>query len=155
MNSFWDSSALVKRYVIEIGSLWVRSSIPGIPRGALFIAKITGPEVIAALARKQRMGELSAADYQQAVTDFTHDFQHAYTRIELTDHITTQAMALSQRHVLRGYDAVQLASALYVDTALKQSRQPAVAFISADDALCNATQAEGLVTDNPNDHENE
>jgi predicted nucleic acid-binding protein len=152
MSYFFDSSALVKRYAQEVGSAWVCSLISGIPRGAIFIAKITGPEVIAALARKQRMGEISVADYQQAVADFTHDFHHSYTQIELTDYITIQAMVLPQRRVLRGYDAVQLASAFWIDTVLKQSGQPVLTFISADNALCNAAQAEGLVTDNPNNH---
>ena len=152
MNSFWDSSALVKRYVEEVGSPWVRSVIQGIPHGALFIVKITGTEVIAALARKERMREISAADYQRAVADFAYDFQHAYTPIELTNLITIQAMALPQRYVLRGYDAVQLASALYIDAVLKHARQPALTFISADVALCNAARAEGLATDNPNNY---
>ena len=119
----------------------------------MFIAKITGPEVVAALARKQRMSEISVADYQQAAADFTHDFQHVYTQVELTDHITKEAMLLPQRRVLRGYDAVQLASALWLDTVLKQSEQPVLTFISADNALCNAARTEGLAIDNPNNHQ--
>jgi len=153
MSYFLDSSALVKRYVREVGSAWVRSLISGLPRGALFIAKITGPEVIAALARKQRMDEISVADYQQAVADLPHDFQHAYTQIELTNRITRQAMVLPQRYVLKGYDSVQLASALRVDTVLKQLGQPVFTFISADDALCDVARVEGLATDNPNNHQ--
>lgn len=55
-----DSSALVKRYADETGSLWVRSLTDPEAGHNIFTAHITGIEVVAAMARKTRMGELTA-----------------------------------------------------------------------------------------------
>lgn len=56
------------------------------------------------------------------------------------------------RHPLRAYDAVQLASALRASRALQAARLPPLLFLSADDRLTAAATHEGLATDNPNAH---
>lgn len=48
---FFDSSALVKCYVNEVGSAWVESLINSNPPNDIAIAQITGVEVVAALSR--------------------------------------------------------------------------------------------------------
>ena len=53
---FFDSSALVKRYVAEIGSTWIESLIDPQTGNRLIIARITWVEVLSALARLQREG---------------------------------------------------------------------------------------------------
>jgi len=53
---YCDSSALVKRYANETGSLWVRSLTDPQAGNDIFIAHITGIEVVAAIARKTPYG---------------------------------------------------------------------------------------------------
>ena len=65
---FLDASALVKRYVTEMGTPWVTGLLDPAARNRLYIARITGAEVTAALTRKERGGHLSAADTAAAVT---------------------------------------------------------------------------------------
>jgi hypothetical protein len=53
---------------------------------------------------------------------------------------------------LRGYDAIQLATALEVNDSLTAAGLPSLNFISADIDLITAANREGLPTDNPNLH---
>lgn len=57
---------------------------------------------------------------------------------------------LTQRHRLRGYDAVQLAAALLANQPLIAAGLPALTFIAADEDLIAAARAEGLPAENPN-----
>jgi predicted nucleic acid-binding protein len=51
---FFDSSAIVKRYVKEEGSAWVISTSDRASGAHVYLASITGVEVVAALARKRK-----------------------------------------------------------------------------------------------------
>jgi len=59
---------------------------------------------------------------------------------------------LLERHPLRAYDAVHLATALRIHRWLVAAGQVGLAFLSADDRLNTAAAAEGLAVDNPNQH---
>jgi predicted nucleic acid-binding protein len=61
-------------------------------------------------------------------------------------------MRLAETHALRGYDALQLASALEVNAGLVGRSLPPLTFISADRELNNVASAEGLGVDDPNLH---
>jgi len=66
--------------------------------------------------------------------------------------IVDLACELLERHPLRGYDAMHLATALVVQQSLQRRSLPTLVFISADDSLNAAASAEDLAVDNPNDH---
>ena len=68
------------------------------------------------------------------------------------DVIIRTAIHLAQTHVLRGYDAVQLSSAITLNDKLSKLGLPPFIFISADNNLNSAAQTEGLTVDNPNIH---
>jgi predicted nucleic acid-binding protein len=55
-DDFFDTSALVKRHVNEIGSPWVRSLIRAKATHRIYIARITAVEVFAAITRRQHNG---------------------------------------------------------------------------------------------------
>ena len=54
----FDSSAVVKRYVRETGMAWVLSVLDPGAGHALYVARITGVEVVSALTRQARSGAL-------------------------------------------------------------------------------------------------
>jgi uncharacterized protein len=81
---FFDSSALVKRYVIESGTPWVSSLCDPAAGHTLYIVRITGAEVIAALARCTRTGSLTQGAAESAMSAFRTDFGGAYLVSELT-----------------------------------------------------------------------
>lgn len=59
---FIDSSALVKRYISETGSAWVVGLFDPALNNEVFIAAITGVEIIAAITRRSRGGSISVMD---------------------------------------------------------------------------------------------
>lgn len=149
---FFDSSALVKRYVNETGTLWVTSLIDPLAGHEIFLARISGVEVLSAIKRRERVGTTSPQDAQAAISNFRGDFAVFFTVLEIKPLLISEAMSLAERHDLRGYDAVQLAAALEVyrrRTALGLSLS---ALVSADHALNEAGLAEDLTIDNPNRH---
>lgn len=97
---FFDSSALVKRYIIESGTTWVRSLCDPAAGHTLYIARITGAEVIAALARRMRTRSLTQSATQSAMTAFRSDFGSVYLIAELTPALTERAMDLAQTYGL-------------------------------------------------------
>lgn len=149
---FLDSSALVKYYVNEVGSSWVESLIDSQPPNEIVVAQITGVEVVAALSRQVRMGKASGAAAATAISTFRSDFQTKYTVLSLTPQLLEEAMNLAELHRLRGYDATQLAVAVDLEAEMRTDGVGPLTLISADLELNQAALAEGLLTDDPNQH---
>jgi uncharacterized protein len=60
---FVDSSGLVKRYVREGGTGWVRRLTRRNPSTVIYIARITAVEVTSAVARRRKGKTLTSADH--------------------------------------------------------------------------------------------
>lgn len=146
---FFDSSAVVKRYVEEVGTNWVLEVLNPEQRNLIYLARITGAEVVAALARKCRTGELSDADLAKVVRQFRRDWKVRYRIVEITSHIIDRAMTLAEEESLRGYDAVQLAVALEVRSLAQQKSGSEICFVSADSALNDIATKKGMGVENP------
>jgi len=147
-TTYVESSALVKRYVAEVGSAWVRRTVARPVHQVLYTAALTEVEVRSALQRLVRAGRLDLAQAQRLTQHFTRRYQV----IRITRTIVTQAGLLLERHPLRAYDAVQLACALAVQRLMHQQGMPPPLFVTADDALLVAARAEGFPVDNPLQH---
>ena len=63
---YFDSSALVKRYVSETGSAWVLTLVGPTSSHQNYVARISGAEVVAAVAGRQRAGSRARRDLQEA-----------------------------------------------------------------------------------------
>lgn len=135
--TYLDTSALIKRFVKEKGSPLVQSIVK---RGEpVATAKIAYAEIFAGLTRKLREGHLPKTLYGLACRQFERDWQ-SYVRVELQDDILFLARDLVQRHPLRGFDAVHLASALSLKNALGEE----ITFAAADERLLRAAGTEKL-----------
>ncbi len=153
MTTFYaDSSALVKRYVIESGSGWVQALVNPAAGHTFVVANIGLVEIAAALAAKQRQGVLAGFVLDGLLRDLRRDAFDQYWLVDVTQLIISQAMILTRRQKLRGYDAVHLTCALFTQETLLQQGLPALTLLSADVDLLAAAQAEGLSIVNPNDH---
>jgi hypothetical protein len=147
MASYYlDSSAVVKRYVDEAGSGWVRSLCEH-PDHAVLLSELALVEVSSAFARRQRRGELSVADQRLYLDLFIGDCVQSYQLIPVERMVIDRAVALVQQYGLRAYDAVQLASALVAGDLLRATRLPALTFVAADAALLDAAAAAGLAVE--------
>ena len=147
---FFDSSALVKRYVSEIGSSWVIGLTAPRSGNRVYIAGITSVEVVSALTRKQRGGHLSPPDAAAAIARFEHDLATDLRVFDLTQTVLATAMALAKTYGLRGYDAVQLAVALAIEQERAKYGFLPLTLIASDSALLTAAAREGLPIDDPN-----
>ncbi len=158
MASFYfDSSALVKYYIIESGTEWVRNLIDDRVgekwANTISTSALTWAEVISAFAKRHRMGDISTHLYRALTARFLREARLRYGRLKVNDAVIEAAVELIQCHPLRAYDAVQLATALILNSALIADKLPPLTFVSADNVLCEAARAEGLPTENPNEYE--
>jgi hypothetical protein len=147
-----DSSVLVKRHVTELGSTWVEALFKTVPGRQIATSRLSTVEVVSALNRRHREGSVSHADYLQLRDDFLALCGRSYRIIPLTNALLNRTRALLERHPLRAYDALHLASALTANDQALAAELPALTFLAADNRLLAAAQAEGLATDNPNNH---
>ena len=149
---FLDSSALVKRYISEIGSTWVLGLFDPALDNQIFIAAITQVEIIAAITRRSRGGNISTTDAAKINHQFRQDTLHEYQIIEITESIINLGMTFAETYGLRGYDAIQLAAGCNINSLCLAYNLPGITFVSADNELNLAVLNEGLLIENPNNY---
>jgi predicted nucleic acid-binding protein len=104
-----DSSSVVKLYVDEPEFLNTRQALAlaeGIAASVICYA-----EVRAAFAAKARNHEFSERELQRLIRDFNADWPSFYT-IGVSGRIVQVAGDLIDSHILSGFDAIHLASAM-------------------------------------------
>lgn len=153
---FFDSSSLVKKYISETGTNWVRNLFNAAPAHEIYVSRITEVEATAAIVRRRKSGSLSASDAALALQQLRSDFLIRFRILDVAALVATQACAIAEAHALRGYDAVQLASAIHIYNRLlslgANPTQVSFVFISSDKELNSAAQIEGLTVENPSDY---
>jgi len=101
-------------------------------------SRLIYPEARAALAAARRAERLATRSLRRAVSDLDL-FCAELTVIELDGSLASLAGDLAERHALRGYDAVHLASAVSVG-------DPELVVVSWDRALAASAATAGLGT---------
>ncbi|NLE99981.1 MAG: type II toxin-antitoxin system VapC family toxin [Anaerolineales bacterium] len=137
MILYLDASALVKRYVAELGSPEVGHVISS--ADVVGTATISRPEVAAALARAARTGALTEEEASACLQVFRAEWPNLM-RVQVTEMVVTRADALAWEHGLRGYDAVHLAAASLWQDGLGEG----VTFSTFDRRLWEAAGRAGL-----------
>lgn len=139
---YFDSSALVKKYVQETGSEEVmRLMAQG---GPAVTAKLSYPEILSSLARKRREKALTETDYHGALGDFEADWKE-FLIIEFQDELLPVMKLLSSRHPLKGADLVHLGSAVWFGKAVREK----ITFAASDVQLLKIARQEKLEVVNP------
>ena len=139
MRLYLDTSALVKLHVDEEGSDLVREAVGQAELTST--ARIAYVEARAAFVRRRHTRELAPVDFRRVVRDLDADWSR-YLRIDVTEPLIRLAAQLAERHGLRAYDAIHLASACMVRDRLAAS----VIFACWDSSLEAAAHREGLVS---------
>lgn len=155
---YFDSSAIVKRYVSEPGSEWVRLVCEAVDPdtraklNTIMLGEITVVEVTAAFAKRiHKTKDLRQDEGADIYKLFLKHLVEEYEIVPLTSALILEARSFAWKHALRAYDAVQLAMALHTRHALEQSETELV-FVCSDNALIQAARAEGLAVENPLTH---
>ena len=135
MRVFFDSSAFAKRYVREAGTDAVLAWCDRATE--ICLSAIALPEIISALCRLQREGKLTPQQYRQIKSLLLADVED----IAISDVIAAviqHAFNCLENNVLRGMDAIHIASALALEVDV---------FVSADVRQCEAVANAGLTVD--------
>lgn len=109
-------------------------------------------EIAAAFASKLRGKFITGDEYQLVRTQLASDSRKRYHLLPVDSERVDEAINLTTRHKLRGYDVIHLAAALHLNRALLSGGLTPLNLITADIELLLAAQAEGLATENPNAH---
>jgi predicted nucleic acid-binding protein len=135
--AYFDASALVKRHVDERGS---RETLEFAARAELVATSlISRAEVAAALAKAVSAKVLEEDEARDAQRAFAAQWPDI-ARVPVTEALVSRAETLAWEYGLRGYDAVQLASAVL----LQESLGTAVRLATFDRQLWNAAQGAGF-----------
>lgn len=134
---YFDSSVIVKLYVQEAGSADAAAYF----NASELIAshEIAFVEVRAALSGACRGGRLDEAAHTRSVGHFSQDWMDCVSEVSTDRNLLMRAAELAEGLALRGYDAVHLASAERMRTAL-----PEIHFASFDRTLNRAARLLGF-----------
>ena len=137
MILYLDTSALIKRYVVEAGSNEVVALIEQAETVSSVL--LTRVEMAAGLSRAARMNWVDSGDAESAWQDFLAHWQ-SFTRLSVTTALAERAGRLAWEYGLRGYDATHLAAALLWQETLEMP----VTLATYDRELWLAGQKAGL-----------
>ncbi len=137
MILYLETSDLVKLYAEEPDSNMISDRV----RAADIVTTsiLSYAEARSALSRKFREKGIEQREYDRVKKELEADWEH-YFVLHLTNDLVKAAGDLSEKHALRGFDALHLASAVEV----KRLTSLPVTFSSSDARLRAAARDEGL-----------
>ena len=135
MKVLTDSSALAKRYVLEVGSDEIDRFLQNASQ--LGLCTILIPEVVSGLNRRRRENNLSDDDYRTVKTQLMEDVHDAII-LQVTPSVISHSVKLLETNVLRAMDALHIACALEWQAEL---------FVTAAKRQYEAAQNAGLRTE--------
>ena len=137
MILYLDTSAWLKLYVTERGTQEVIAAVQSAE--VVAISRVAYAEARAALARVLREKRTTRAEHRKRIAALNADFVEVL-KVEASEDVVRQAGELAESHALRGFDAIQLASATWL---ARKTRKP-VRLLAFDDRMNEAAHALGL-----------
>ena len=132
MRTFFDSSALAKRYIQEAGSDEVLKFC--MEATEIGVSIICYPEILSAFCRLKREGHLTQTGLSQAKRELQADLAEASV-LELTEITVENAASLLETNALKAMDALHIATALEWQAEM---------FVSGDEQQLKAAKKAGL-----------
>lgn len=137
MILYLDTSALVKRYFREsysdeIISMWKSAT-------QIVTSFVAYAETMASIYRKKREENLEETLIRKTTGSFQQDWV-TFIRVEVNDELKAYIDRVIERHPLRGFDAIHLASAIVIHESISDD----FLFACFDKRLARAAQSEGL-----------
>lgn len=140
MIIYLDTSSLVKLYIEEAHSEAVRRWVEEAEIPAT--CRIAYPEMISALNRRLRQGDISRKEYNLLTAKFFKE----WTDFAVIDFNEIEAGNLIDKYGLRGFDAVHLSAAKLLKD---EQGDIALSFSSFDEKLNKAASSEGFTILSP------
>ncbi|MCB1019140.1 MAG: type II toxin-antitoxin system VapC family toxin [Acidobacteria bacterium] len=142
---YFDTSAFVKLYVREAGSPEVVALTDNLHDDKLAVLDLAGVEAKAAVRKRQRMGDLSAAVAGSLLLSLAKDLSEWFLVQPSNGAVVDEALGLLDRYPLKAYDAMQLAGCI----VLAAGEEREVTLVSSDRQLLSAARGEGVAVINP------
>lgn len=139
MIYFFDTSALIKRYVQEEGSNIVDNLMESADE--IFISAITRIESISAARRLLEERSLSKSDFNVFKDNLASDFPF-FTVVDFSEYIEKKAIELIEKYQIKTLDAIQLACCLAVKEDIDN-------LVTSDVKLARTASDVGIDTINP------
>ena len=135
MKVLTDSSALAKRYVLEVGSDKIDQFLQNASQ--LGLCTILIPEILSGLNRRRRETTLSDDDYRTIKKQLMEDVHDAIL-LQVTPAVISYSIKLLESNILRAMDALPIVCALEWQAEL---------FVTADRRQYKAAVNAGLLTE--------
>jgi predicted nucleic acid-binding protein len=151
---FLDTNAVVKLYIKEIGSTWIRAFVKG---KAVYISEIVLFEVVTVIRRRHLEGEFNEIQARALIDQIRADCLKQYKIIDLrrsdqVDMLIEQAFNLPATMRVRALDGIHMAAASIVSDIAKNNVPPdPFTFVSSDVQFLRVMQ-QGYTVENPEDH---
>ncbi len=144
MINFFDSSALVKRYIKEHGREKVNSLIEN--ASLVAVSRLAYPEVLSALTRRRATLKLTDEEFGLLLSEFRSDWEQL-TVFDISDETMHHVDEVIENHRLRGADSIHLSTAIW----MKKTVNSQITFITSDKELLSAARKERFKVINPQD----
>jgi len=115
MNYYFDTSALIKRYIDEDGSERVETLFE--QADSICVSFVTKIECISTLRRLLLEGLLDQSNYTALKAEVVEDFEY-FTVVDNTEFIQNLCIQLIDKHQLKTLDSIQLACAVEIRNQL-------------------------------------
>lgn len=142
---FLESSAFAKLFILEEGSTELIQLLESVDDGQKLLSALAALEVRSAIRRRERLHEISVTDASSALETVARESLRIVEQ-PVTPAVIETACAMLDVHPLRALDALQLATCIVAREVLQASE---ICFVSSDDVLLRAAEAEGFPIVNP------
>ncbi len=139
MILYLDTSALVKKYVKELGSEeviahWIKAE-------GIVTSVVAYAEAVATLYRKKREGPLADIFFEKMHNSFQNDWK-SLMKVNINKNLNEIIGSVLAKYDLRGFDAIHLASAKKIQAHIPKN----FVFACYDLRLLEAAKLEGFST---------
>jgi predicted nucleic acid-binding protein len=148
---FWDASALVKAYSPEDGTPNVERAL-ALRNVRGFVTDFVSLEVLTALGKKLRTGEISRSAYRKRVDEFRRDFLSGFDRIDVEERTREHSHELAEKYRMFGTSAMDLLHLASARQAAAICHPRPLVMLCADKPLLDAARSEGFAVYNPETH---
>ena len=148
---YFDASALVKRYTVEIGSDTVDFLFANVPLNRLVCLNFGAAEVFWICVRKRNDRRITSHEFTQATGHLNREIiadNSDLTTLPAHKLLVWESMNLIETYAINSVDAIVLRSALDLTTSLRNVGDELV-LVASDQRLLRAARAEGLLCFNP------
>jgi len=148
MNYFlFDTSALAKRYVPEVGTPLINHLLNTVSKQRMFVLVLAFGELVSLLVRKKNSGQISRMSYLQALADSRSEMTGMVIQ-SVSDDLVWKSLSLIEQYSINATDAIILRSALNIADTLRVLGHDLV-LVTSDIRLANSAQSSKLVVWNP------